>query len=92
MSSEGGAVSFNIKMTLTKNTNTEGYISMQAYSINNGSSGPTGLAFVWGMSKFITLATAPGIIEKLEVLVLPDPIIADPVTLNRVVIKYIIPE
>lgn len=88
----GGPVSFNIKITLTKNTNTEGYVSMQAFSINNGSAGTAGLEFIWGMSKFITLATAPGIIEKLKVQVLPDPIIAEPVTLNRVVIKYIIPE
>jgi hypothetical protein len=86
------AISFNIKMTLTKNTDTEGYISMQAYSVNNGSAGLSGLAFVWGMSKFITLTTAPGIVEKIQVLVLPDPVANDPVTLNRVNIKYIIPE
>lgn len=87
-----GFTSYNIKMTLTKNTDTEGYISMQAFSINNGSSTNPGLSHVYAMSKFITLATAPGIVEKIEVLVLPDPTDTTAITLDRVNIKYIIPE
>lgn len=78
--------SINVKITITKNTDTEGYISMIAIGdIAGGTSGPTG-TIVWKMSKFITLATAPGVAERIEVLALA---YSSPITLDRVIIKAI---
>jgi hypothetical protein len=76
----------NIKITLTKNTNTEGYISLEATRISSGSHST--IFKVWGMSEFITLSTGPGTVERIEVLVNPD---SNPIILDRVIIKQINP-
>lgn len=76
----------NVKFTLTKNTDTEGYVSMEATVIAGGSN--AGISKVWGMSKFIVLATGVGIIEKIEVLVEP---VNYSIILDRVIIKQINP-
>ena len=76
----------NVKFTLTKNTGTEGYVSMEATVIAGGSN--AGISKVWGMSQFIVLATGVGIIEKIEVLVEP---VNYSIILDRVIIKQINP-
>lgn len=78
----------NVKMTLTKNTNTEGYISLQASLTGNGSNGNVTNNKIWEMSKFIVLTTVATIKERIEVQVDPG---SNPVTLDRVIIKLINP-
>jgi len=77
----------NIKITLTKSSNIEGYVSLVANSsIVSGSFASSSNKYY--MSKFIVLATGVGITEFIEVHVKP---YANPITLDRVIIKKITP-
>jgi hypothetical protein len=77
---------FNFKLTLTKNTNTEGYISLVATRVPNAeSNAPT---LIHAVSKFIPLISTPGVEEVIEVIVKPN---INRIFLDRVIIKYLLP-
>jgi hypothetical protein len=83
---ESESEAFNFKITLTKNTNTEGYFSLVVTRIPNREDNTPSLIF--SVSKFIVLTTSPGNEEVIEVIVKPD---FNRISLDRVVIKYLLP-
>lgn len=78
----------NIKMTISKETNTSAYVSLVAESSITSSSS-TASNENYYVSKFITIATGTGILERIEVLV--KPVSGQVITLNRVIIKKLNP-
>jgi hypothetical protein len=81
---EDGIQSLNIKVTLTKITTTSGFVSLMAMRSPGGNSGTPTLVF--GMSRTIVLAG--GVVDKLEVIAkAPN----NPITLERVLIKELLP-
>jgi len=79
---EDGSQALNVKITLTNINTTTGYVSLIATRSAGGSTGtPT---IVFGMSKTIVLAG--GVVDALEVQV---KVVANPITLERVIIKQI---
>ena len=77
----------NVKMTLVKKNNTTAYASIVAHVAPNSMSSSPVLEYV--MSDYITIATAPNTPEKLRIQVKPTT--GQTLTLNRVVIKKLIP-
>lgn len=77
---------FNFKITLTKNTNTEGYVSLVATRAPNRESNSPSTIFA--ISKFITLSTTPGNLEAIEIVVKPD---FNRIILDRAIVKYFLP-
>jgi hypothetical protein len=81
---EDGSQALNVKITLTNINTTTGYVSLIATRSPGGTSvTPT---IVFGMSKTIVLAG--GVVDALEVQV---KVVANPITLERVIIKQINP-
>jgi hypothetical protein len=74
----------NVKITLTKIDATTGFVSLIAHRIPGGTSGTPVLVF--GMSKTIVLAG--GVVDAVEVIA---KVTTNPVTLERVIIKEVIP-
>jgi hypothetical protein len=81
---EDGSQALNVKITLTNINSTSGYISLVATRSAGGSTATP--VTVFGMSKTIVLAG--GVVDALEVQV---KVVANPITLERVIIKQINP-
>ena len=81
---EDGPQALNVKITLTNINSTSGYVSLVATRSAGGSTATP--VTVFGMSKTIVLAG--GVVDALEVQV---KVVANPITLERVIIKQINP-